>query len=432
VEFRLITEFPALLGPCVTSAEGRDLLYVTHRVPYPPDKGDRIRNYHLLRHLSRFSGVHLATLSDEPVSGETIEALEQLCERVAIVPARRWSRPVRAALSVLSGRTASEGVFDSPQLRSILARWSRQTRFRAALASASSVAQYLRIPSLRAVPAVVDLVDVDSQKWIDYAAAARGPQAWFYRFEGRRVRRLERSLPTWARAVTLVSEDEATLYRGIGPARPGIVSAVTNGVDLDYFCPVDDAGVPAECVFVGALDYRPNVEGIRWFCRSVWPGIVRVRPGVRLSIVGRNPTVDVLRLATIPGVDVVGSVPDVRPHLAGAAIVIVPLQLARGVQNKVLEAMAMGKPVLASRQAIDGLRVESGAHLLTASTPVEWERSLIRLLGDRAARRAIGAAGRAFVEENHRWERCLGPFTALLGLPEDRGSSDLSVERAGR
>src|SRR5262249_47011580 len=157
---------------------------------------------------------------------------------------------------------------------------------------------------------------------------------WLYRREGQRLRRLEEALPAWTGAVTLVSEAEADLYRSF--CTPGRVETVANGVDLDYFQP-QECAAPKGCVFVGALDYRPNVEAARWFCRGVWPQLRRREPGLTLALVGRRPAPAVEALAEVPGVEVVGQVPDVRPYVARAAVAVVPLRIARGVQNKVLE-----------------------------------------------------------------------------------------------
>jgi polysaccharide biosynthesis protein PslH len=214
--------------------------------------------------------------------------------------------------------------------------------------------------------------------------------------------------------VTLVSEAEAELYRRF---RPGEAAhAISNGVDLDAFRP-DPSGFKQGCVFVGALDYRPNVDGACWFCRAVWPEIRRRHPQATLSLVGRRPAPAVRRLGREPGVVVVGQVPDIRPHLAVAAVAVVPLRIARGVQNKVLESLAMGKAIVASPQALEGLRVEHGVHVLAASTPREWADAVSRLLDDEPLRRHLGSAGRQHVEEHHRWEVRLEPFGTLLGLP---------------
>jgi sugar transferase (PEP-CTERM/EpsH1 system associated) len=390
------------------------VLYVVHRLPFPPDKGDRIRAFHVLRHLARTAAVHLACLADEPVDRGAVRALEALCERVAVVRLGpgRW---LRALGSLARGGTVTEGAFASPALRETLRDWARTTRFDACLASASGMAPYLQLPELQGVPAVVDLVDVDSQKWLDYAAAGGGPRSWLYRTEGRRLRRLERGLASWARALTVVSDAEASVYRGFCPGGP--VHAVRNGVDLDYFRPRPGPLEPA-CLFLGALDYRPNVDAVCWFCDEVWPAVHARRPEGKLYLVGRQPAPAVRRLAGRPGVDLVGPVPDVRPYLARAALTVVPLRIARGVQNKVLEALAMGKATVISPACRAGLRVEPGTEVLVASAPAEWVAAVLRLLDDERLRHRLGAAGRRHVEEQCCWDRCLEPLAALLGLKE--------------
>jgi sugar transferase (PEP-CTERM/EpsH1 system associated) len=405
--------------PSDASNPGRpDILYVVHRVPYPPDKGDRIRTFHLLKSLSQRATVHLACLADEPPAEGAIEALQGYCERVAVIRLSRWSRWPRTLGSLALGRTATEGAFHSPALHATLRQWARRTRFHAALASSSSMVPYLRIAELRDVPTVIDLIDVDSQKWLDYADADRGPRAWLYRTEGRRLRRLERSLPSWARAVTVVSEAEAELYRGFCPGET--IQAISNGVDLDAFRPahsIDEQG----CIFVGALDYRPNVDGACWFCQEVWPEVRRRHPQATVSLVGRHPAPAVRRLGRLPGVEVIGTVPDVRPYLASAAVAVVPLRIARGIQNKILEAMAMGKAVVASPEALTGLRAELDVDAMAASTPSEWIEAVSRLLDDEILRRRLGAAGRRYIENHHHWDACLEPFATLLGMPISPG-----------
>jgi sugar transferase (PEP-CTERM/EpsH1 system associated) len=397
-------------------------LYLVHRLPYPPDKGDRIRAYHVIRHLSRRAHVYLACLADEPVPEESVRALESLCTRVRVVPlgTSRWAR---ALSSAVRGGTVTAGAFYSPRMVRLLRKWTAETPFVAALASSSGMVPYLRRRELGGVPAVVDLVDVDSQKWFDYAAASRGAWTTLYRTEGHRLRRLESSLPSWARAVTLVSEAETELFRSFCPSPD--VHTVPNGVDLEYFRQQSPALAEEGCVFVGALDYKPNIDAVTWFCKEVWPAIARAHPNARLRLVGRQPVSEVLRLGEVPGVEVVGQVPDVRPHLSWAAVAVAPLRIARGVQNKVLEALAMRKPVVASPQALAGLRERLDLPALTAATPAEWADYVGRLLGDEPLRRQLGAAGRRYVEAHHSWERCLEPLSDLLGLPG--AGADLST-----
>jgi polysaccharide biosynthesis protein PslH len=395
------------------------ILYLVHRVPFPPNRGDRIRSFHLLRFLSARAEVHLACLTDEAVPDENLAALRGWCARLAVVPIESRLRWVRAVMSAGRGRTATEGLFHSPRLRGIVQSWARETRFDAVVVFCSSMAQYLDLAELAGVPTVIDLVDVDSQKWFDYAVGASGPKKWLYGLEGRRLRRLERSLGRRADALTLVSEPETDLYRAFCPdAR---VHAVANGVDLDFFRPMepDDSGTSRECVFVGAMDYRANVEGIRWFAANVWPRVRQLCPEAALTLVGRRPTPAIQRLAELPGIHLAGDVPDVRPYLSRAALAVAPLHVARGIQNKVLEAAAMGKASVVSPQALEGLDFESGVHLQVAATADQWVASIVQLLGDPVSRRRLGEAARARVKSHYRWETRLQPFEALMRLPTE-------------
>lgn len=387
---------------------------MAHRVPYPPDKGDRIRVFHLLKFLAARAKVSLACLADEPVHAKTLDALKLYCSDVAVIPHGGAVRWLRALASVARGRTVSEGVFQSPLLRKTLATWARNVDFHAIVVSASSLAPYVTLPELRHVPAVVDMVDVDSQKWFDYAASERAPRSWLFGMEGGRLRRLERDLPRHVRAVTLVSPAEAKLYQTF--CAPGTVRYAVNGVDLEYFQPQVGA-TESGCAFVGALDYRPNVLGAAWFCDEVWPHVHAKHPTAKMALVGRRPAPAVEQLARLAGVELVGQVPDVRPYVANAAVCVVPLTIARGVQNKVLEAMAMGKAVVASPAALAGIDATPGVHLLCCRTASEWSDTVTQLMDDADSRIRLGKAARRFVEERHHWGRCLEPFGEILELP---------------
>ena len=393
------------------------VLYLTHRVPFPPDKGDRIRTYHLLRQMAKHGRVWLGCPADEPVTADTLAALNGLCERVAAVPVGRRARWAKAALSLAAGGSLSEGLFASKSLARVLRQWTAEAKFDAVVLSSSALVPYLRDPALASIPAVVDLIDVDSQKWLDFAAASRPPKRWLYTLEAARVRKLERALAGRARAVAVVSRAEADVYDSF--TQVGAATVATNGVDLDYFAPVeadrDDPGL--SLAFVGALDYMPNVDAAVWFAREMWPAVRAKFPAAEFRVIGRNPTPAVRALAAVPGVKLVGQVPDVRPFVASAAVVVVPLRLARGVQNKVLEAMSMAKAVVAAPAALAALGTEPGVHLLSASTPQEWVDSVCGLLADPLRRRQLGVAARQYVEQYHHWERCLHPLIAAIFPP---------------
>ena len=216
------------------------VLYLAHRVPVPPDKGDRIRTFNVLKHLAGRGPVDLACLADEPVAPASLEVLRGLCRRVEVIPHSGKRRYARALSWLAAGRSLSEGAFWSPRFASVVQEWSRSTNYAAVLTSASSMGPYLDLQGLRDTPAVVDMMDVDSQKWRDYSRNAAGPKRWLYELEARRVERLERRLATRTRALLVVSETEAELFRRFCPEGP--VRVVPNGVDLDYFHPVETPG----------------------------------------------------------------------------------------------------------------------------------------------------------------------------------------------
>jgi sugar transferase (PEP-CTERM/EpsH1 system associated) len=403
-----------------------NLLYLVHRLPYPPDRGDRIRSWHLLRFLAEHADVDLACLADEPVTDDQRRALAGVCRRVAIAPLGRM-RWWHAAQSLAGGRSATEGLFYNRQLVDALTRWTSDTRYDRVVAFCSSMGPYLDLPLLAGVPKFVDLVDVDSQKWFDYAATAGGLKRLLFALEGRRVRQLETNLAEKADSLFVVSEPEAELLRGFCPAAN--VQAISNGVDLDYFTPSHSVSpsLHPSLVFVGALDYRANIDGVTWFCHEVWP-LVRARyPQATLSLVGRNPLAAVRELALLPGVELVGQVPDIRPFVAAATVAIAPLRVARGIQNKVLEGAAMGKPVISTSAALEGFDLVPGEHVLRADTPCEWLAAISLLFDNPHERDRMAAAGQAFVERHHAWSARLAPLANLLGL--EKGDRFVSPAR---
>jgi sugar transferase (PEP-CTERM/EpsH1 system associated) len=406
------------------------ILMLVHRVPFPPNRGDRIRSFHFLRFLAQQGDVWLATLADEPLAEGTCQALAGLCREVAIAHLGR-SRWLRGAWSLARGRSATEGLFASPALRQTLRRWARQVRWDVAFVFCSSTVPYLELPELADVPAIVDLVDVDSQKFFDYSTHSWGLKRWLYQIEGRRLRRLEASLASRASALVLVSEPEADLYRQICPHAAPVV--VPNGVDTDYFDPAPQNRAPwralpaadrTSVVFVGALDYRANVDGVCWFVREIWPEVRKALPAFTLGLVGRRPVPAVRRLALVPGVRVFADVPDVRPYLAAADLAIAPLRIARGIQNKVLEALAMGKAVVASPPAAVGLEASEAEGLVVARSPADWVAALRRLAlsSHTAAGRDRAIAARAWVVNHYSWPRAFQKLRSVLPIQAAAGS----------
>ncbi|MGN7161338.1 TIGR03087 family PEP-CTERM/XrtA system glycosyltransferase [Sphingomonas sp. SAFR-052] len=376
-----------------------DILLLTHRVPYPPNRGDKVRSHHVMRHLSTLGRVHLAAFADDPRDLGHDAALSQWCASTVVVP--RTKGNARAAVEALvSGRPVSMTAFDHEAMRAAVAGLLGERRYDAIYVYSGQMAQYLPADARF----VMDFVDLDSAKFSGYAADARGPMRWMLRREARLLGAFERAVAARAQATLFVSAAEAALFGGQA-------QAVENGIDTGYFDPT--AVVPVETagpliVFTGQMDYRPNVDAVRWFVKEVLPDV----PG-RFAIVGRSPTAAVRALAG-ERVIVTGEVADVRGSIAAADVVVAPLLLARGVQNKVLEAMAMARPVVASTAAAEG--IDHGGSIRVAGDAGAFASEIRGLLDDPATASALGQAARARTIARYGWDARLAPLAGLLEL----------------
>jgi sugar transferase (PEP-CTERM/EpsH1 system associated) len=391
-----------------------DILFVSHRIPFPPDKPGRSRSFHLIRQLGRYANVHLASLTDSAVDPETTRYLSGECVQFAAFSVSRWSA-IHALRSLAFGGTMSAGASRSSELSTTIRQWATGTRFAAAVASAASVAHYLRLPGLESARTLIDMTSLESLRRSDEAATTWAPKSSAFALEGARLGHLEKSICTWAKAVTLASHWEAaTLREQSGKAN---VHAIANGVDLQCYSP-SSPGAEAGCVFTGDLSYGPDIEGAGWFARGVWPNVRQRWPEVRFTVLGRKIGPAAKELADIPGVDVVGNVTDVRPYLDRAAVVVASQQVPRGLQNSVLEAMAVGKPVVASPGALSGFGNRPDLPAQAPADQAQWVETILSLLADQQARIHLGRAGRAYVEQHHNWSTCLRPFARYLGLED--------------
>ncbi|MDO9008797.1 MAG: TIGR03087 family PEP-CTERM/XrtA system glycosyltransferase [Thiobacillus sp.] len=358
------------------------LLFLAHRIPFPPNKGDKIRSFHLLRHLSARYAIHLGAFVDDPDDWPFLEALKPYCASIKLLPLS----PRRARLASLAGLLTGEAL-TLPYYRS-----RELTQWAAGLAASGAVTRGLAYSSAMAMfmpPAlerrVIDMVDVDSDKWTQYASTQRWPMSWVYAREGRKLARWEAQVAQDFDATLLVSHDEAALLQQRAPQARHKISAFENGVDADYFSPARDYPNPyspdvRSVVFTGAMDYWPNVDAVSWFAERIFPAIRDAVPAAQFTIVGSRPNAAVLALTRQPGVIVTGSVPDVRPWLAHAVCAVAPLRIARGVQNKVLEAMAMARPVVVSAQAAEGIRAEAGRDFILVHGEAEFARAVVTQL----------------------------------------------------
>lgn len=404
----------------------RRLLYLCHRIPFPPDKGEKIRAWHILDHLTRHFAVDLGCLVDDPADLRHIPALAAEVETLEAHPVAGGARAyLRALRHLRPGGTLTRGWFFHPALDAWVRKGLAAGRYDAVFVYSSAMAPYVmgrpRHPAGQV--RVLDLVDVDSQKFAAYARAARGALAPVMRRvharEARTLLALERAAARAFDHTLLASEAEAAHFRSLAPEAAG-ARALDNGVDARRFDPevAWPDPFPAEgphIVFTGAMGYRPNIDAVTWFADRVLPLLRARRPAPSFHIVGANPGPPVRALGGREGVFVTGTVPDIRPYLAHAAVAVAPLRIARGIQNKVLEAMAMARPVVATRDAFEGVRATAGRDLLIADTPEDFAAAVASVLD--GARPGLGAAGRAAMLAGHDWSATLAPLDAMLGVP---------------
>ncbi len=390
-----------------------DILFLAHRVPYPPDRGDKIRAFNILNYLSRKKRVHLIAFADDPADLKRKGALAKITGNRQIVW-RGKPQAVAGMQALLSHRPISLTAFDNAELHkaveSILARHAIDTIY----VFSSQMAQY--VPARVRQRVVMDFVDMDSAKFASYGKTTKGFSGWMLRREAKLLAQYEKSVAARVDASVFVSEDEAALFRERTGAER--VHAVGNGIDTSIFDPaahfkrIDTTG--ALIVFTGQMDYRPNIEAVTWFVETILPHVRLKHPNARFAIVGRKPTDAVMALAKQPGVSVTGEVSDVRPWLAAASVVVAPLKLARGVQNKVLEAMAMARPVVVSGAAATG--IDHGGTIKVGDTVGEIADAVNQLLGDGELAAELGASARQRVIDHYSWDAKLAALDEILGL----------------
>ncbi len=383
-----------------------NILFLVHRLPYPPNKGDKVRSYHLLRHLQRNHRVFLGTFIDDPEDEQYLPLLQTMCPDLHVERIDPRSAKVKSLGGLLTGEALTLAYYRNLGMQ----RWVRQTaaanNLQACVVFSSAMAQYAQ-PLLPHVPMLVDFVDVDSAKWTQYAPAHRWPLSMLYRREGKRLLAYERAVAAQAHSAYFVTPNETALFVSQAPECDGGVQSMGNGVDCDFFNPDGQLPSPYKSgeqaiVFTGAMDYWPNIDGVSWFVAEMLPRLVAHYPKLHFYIVGRNPAQQVRGLAA-PHVTVTGTVPDVRPYLQHASAVVAPLRVARGIQNKILEAMAMQQPVVTVSSCADAIGATEQQGLLRADTPEEIVAALQRLLQSPDDTAALGKQARQYVERECSW-----------------------------
>jgi sugar transferase (PEP-CTERM/EpsH1 system associated) len=389
------------------------ILFLCHRFPLPMEGGGKIRSLHMIRHL--VASGHKVTLCSlirtraEADAAPTLEAegVRLQCETVTAPP-----QAARMVLNLFSSRPSSFGYFDSPALKARVGGLVRDEHWDLIIVHCSSVGPY--VDTVTSVPKIIDFADMDSQKWLDYARHKAPPMSWAFGLEGRKLERTEVMLGGRFDACVTISQNELDSLRAMGIATPS--SWFPNGVDLDYFAPsaAETGGDANLVVFLGRMDYFPNEQAVTWFCREVWPSLLEARPALKFRIVGANPSRRVARLRREPGVEVTGFVDDVRPFVRGAALSVAPLQIARGLQNKVLECMAMGIPVVTNGRVASGLGLDGSSPLTIAEGAAEFAAAIGGLLDDPTRRARLSAESRALVERRFSWSNAMSALDRIV------------------
>ena len=397
-----------------------EILFLAHRIPWPPNRGDKIRSHHFLQKLMDCAPVHVACFADddnEKQTGWDRKAELASCE-IVVRSKPTWRAGIEA---LVSGKPVSLTSFDSVEIGTYVAQVIATRPVDCIFVFSGQMAQY--IPSDFSGRVVMDFADVDSAKFETYADEGSGPMAWINHREGRLLQVFEKNIAERADHSLFVSEAEAELFRHRSGLSDERVKAVGNGIDLEFYGAPDVQPEGLEhngplILFTGQMDYQPNVQAVQSFSNEVMPEILSRFPDARFAIVGRSPAEKVKQLDQKNGTIVVGAVDDIRNWITAADVVVAPLRIARGIQNKVLEAMAMAKPVVASRCAAEGIEAINREHFLIAPSVEEEALLVCELLGDPERARRLGKHAKILIHSHYSWETQLADLPALCGLSE--------------
>lgn len=399
------------------------LLFLAHRIPYPPNKGDKIRSFNLLKALAKDYRVYLGAFVDDPQDWKYQSELVEYCAEVFLLELNSRRKYV-SLKGLLTGEALSVPYYRQSRMQHWVDQTINKQQLQRVFVYSSAMAQYVQNEEYQQLHRVIDFVDVDSEKWREYSERRIWPMSWLYRRESRELLDYDRKLATRFDASVFVSASEAALFQQLAPESKERISYINNGVDYHYFDPAESHQSPYPeapiLAFTGAMDYWANVDAVTWFAQQVFPRIQQQLREARFYIVGARPTDAVLKLANKAGIEVTGSVEDIRPYIVCADVIVAPMRIARGVQNKVLEAMAMERPVVVTSAAMEGIEKVPGQKICDdADSFFNYCLQLLRE-GDLDK---TGIAGRERVLKDFSWDENLLKLEQLFG---DKGSTEKS------
>lgn len=388
-----------------------NILYICHRFPFPPKRGGKIRPFNMIRHLTA-SGhkVTVCSLARSEAEAAEGQGISPHCEAFHMARVQAPVQALRMVARLASSTPSSMGYFYSPELQARVKNLLAAQSWDLIFVHCSSVAQY--VEHVTDIPKILDFGDMDSQKWLEYANYKPFPLSLGYHLEGSKLQTEEKRLAGRFDLCTATTRAEWETLNSYGSGAD--TDWFPNGVDADYFSPGAEPYDPDTISFIGRMDYYPNQECMSRFCEQVWPLLKARRPEMKLLIVGADPSPAMRRLGDLPGVTVTGSVPEVQPYVRKSALMVAPLNIARGTQNKILEAMAMGVPVVTSGIAAGGVDALAEQHFLVCETPQDYAQAIFRIVEDPTERQRLAVAGRERMLSHHAWPRSMERLDAII------------------
>ncbi len=393
------------------------LLFLVHRIPFPPNKGDKIRSFHILQFLSRQYDVYLGAFIDDPQDEQYRSKVTAFCKNAHLEALNPAMAKIRSLSGLLSNNALSIPYYSSSEMQKWVNSTLQSHQIKKVLAFSSPMAQFVEHLS-DGVLKIMDFVDIDSDKWKQYCKTHKGLMSWVYAREAKQLFKYEKHIACLFDASLFVSDQEAHMFKTLAPESAAKVHGVSNGVDTDYFTPDFSDNSPYQnnkkvLVFTGAMDYWANCDAVIWFANEIFPLLYKVDKNYEFYIVGSKPTETVQALSSLPGVTVTGRVEDIRPYIKYAHLCVAPLRIARGIQNKVLEAMAMGKAVVATSNAIEGIQLPEKLTQWVADSE-QAQAKIIGKLADDKLRNTIEKEAGQWIKNSYSWDFTLKPLAQLM------------------
>ncbi len=388
------------------------ILFISHRIPYPPNKGDKLRAFNILKHLSQKHELDLACLLDSPHEQSYATDLEPYCNQIFCEHISPLMTKLNYLRYLFSKYPLTLAHFYSAGFRQKLTHWLKREKYDLIYVYSAAMSQY--VLDVDHIPKLLDLVDADCRKWLDYAEYARFPLSYIYRLEGKRTQEYEKRVCPGFAACTVVSEAEKHILEQFITTKN--LYAVANGINQARYKSYQTTEKPTlpSLLFVGGMFYFAYIDGILHFYNQAFDKIRAVFPKLKFYIVGADPAPEVLKLNRDPNVRVTGYVEDVVTYLKQATVYVVPLRMAPGLQNKILEAMAMGIPVVSTSAAIQGIDAQPGRDVLVADDPGAFAEEVIKLLKNPALRQELAQNAKKLIDQKYDWQKNLKALDQII------------------